>query len=174
MNDPRYPIGTFQRRDELTPDERRAWIDAIAGTPARLRDAVAGLDDAQLATPYRDGGWTVHQVVHHLADSHVNGYIRLKLALTEESPAIKPFDEARWAELSDVRDTPIETSLTLLDALHGRWSSLLRSLHDEDFRRTFVHPEHGKVTVDWLVAMYSWHGRHHVAQITSLRERSRW
>ena len=174
MNDPRYPIGTFQRRDELTPDERRAMIDEIAATPARLRDAVRGLNAAQLETPYREGGWTVRQVAHHLPDSHVNAYVRLKLALTEDEPVIKPYDEARWAELSDSRDTPIETSLTLLDALHVRWISLLRSMRDDDFRRTFVHPDHGKVTIDWLVAMYEWHGRHHVAQITSLRERSRW
>ena len=174
MNDPRYPIGPFARRDELTRDERREMIDAIAATPARLRNAIAGLDDAQLDTPYRDGGWTVRQVAHHLPDSHVNAYVRLKLALTEDEPTIKPYDEARWAELADSRDTPVETSLVLLDTLHARWISLLRSMRDDDFRRTFRHPDHGAVTVDWLVAMYAWHGRHHVAQIHSLRERNRW
>jgi uncharacterized damage-inducible protein DinB len=172
--DLRYPVGRFEKRETLTPGERRAMIDQIAATPTRMREAIAGLDDAQLDTPYRDGGWTVRQVVHHVPDSHMNAFIRLKLALTEEQPTIKPYDEARWAELSDARDTPIEVSLTLLDSLHARWTGLMRSLRDEDFRRTLEHPEHGVMTLDWLVAMYAWHGRHHVGHITALRERMGW
>jgi uncharacterized damage-inducible protein DinB len=175
MTDPRYPIGKFERRDTLTPDERRKCIDQIAAVPQNMRAAVRGLDEKQLDTPYREGGWTLRQVVHHVPDSHMNAYMRLKLALTEDSPTIKPYDEAEWAKLADMRDTPIETSLTLLESLHGRWDKLLRSLKDADFRRTFRHPEHsGTLTIDWLLAMYAWHGRHHTAHITSTRERMRW
>ena len=174
-SDPRYPVGPFQTRDSLTSAERRAMIDTIAAAPARLREAVRGLGDAQLDTPYREGGWTVRQVVHHVPDSHLNAYIRLKLALTEDEPTIKPYDESEWAQLSDARDTPTEVSLTLLESLHARWVGLLRSLGDGDFRRTFKHPEHsGTQNLDWLVAMYEWHSRHHVAHITSLRERMGW
>lgn len=175
MSDLRYPIGPFEPRTELTPDERRELIAQIAATPSRLREAVRGLDDAQFDTPYREGGWTVRQVVHHLPDSHLNAYTRLKLALTEETPTIRPYDESLWAKLNDVLVTPIETSLTLLDALHARWVGLFGTLRDEDFARTFKHPDHsGTQTIDWLVAMYAWHGRHHVAHITSLRERYGW
>ncbi|HEV7767626.1 MAG TPA: putative metal-dependent hydrolase [Thermoanaerobaculia bacterium] len=175
MTDLRYPIGTFERRDLLNPDERRAMIDTIAAAPSRMREAVAGLSEEQLDTPYRDGGWTVRQVVHHVPDSHLNAYTRLKLALTEDDPLIRPYDEALWAGLADSRDTPIEVSLTLLESLHARWVTLLRSLADDDFRRTLRHPEHsGILTLDWLVAMYEWHSRHHVAHITSLRERMSW
>lgn len=175
MADLRYPIGRFERRDELNPDERRAMIDTIAAAPARMREAVAGLDEAQLETPYRDGGWTVRQVVHHVPDSHLNAYTRLKLALTEDDPVIRPYDEALWAGLPDSRDTPIDVSLTLLESLHARWVTLMRSMSPEDFRRTLRHPDHaGILTVDWLVAMYAWHSRHHVAHITALRERMDW
>ncbi|HYI07758.1 MAG TPA: putative metal-dependent hydrolase [Thermoanaerobaculia bacterium] len=175
MNDLRYPVGPFQRRDELNPDERRAMIDTIAAAPARMREAVAGLSEEQLDTPYRDGGWTVRQVVHHVPDSHLNAYCRLKLALTESEPTIRPYDESLWAELADSRNTPTEVSLTLLESLHARWVGLLRSMTNEDFRRTFRHPEHqGTPTLDWLLAMYAWHSRHHVAHITSLRERRSW
>ena len=175
MTDLRYPIGEFERRDELNADERRAMIDTIAAAPARMREAVSGLSDAQLDTPYRDGGWTVRQVIHHVPDSHLNAYIRLKLALTEDAPTIKPYDEALWANLPDSQQTPVEVSLTLLESLHARWVQLLRALDDGDFRRTLRHPDHpGILTVDWLVAMYAWHSRHHVAHITSLRERLRW
>jgi uncharacterized damage-inducible protein DinB len=175
MSDPRYPVGPFQRRDTLDPNERRAMIDVIAAAPARLRDAVAGLSDEQLDTPYRDGGWTLRQVVHHVPDSHLNAYVRHKLALTEDEPTIRPYDESQWATLSDVRDTPVETSLTLLESLTARWMTLFRSMRDEDFRRTLRHPEHkGVLTLDWLVAMYEWHSRHHVAHITSTRERMGW
>jgi hypothetical protein len=175
MSDPRYPVGKFQPQTELSVDERVAMIDMIAACPARMREAVAGLDDAQLDTPYRDGGWTVRQVVHHVPDSHLNAYTRLKLALTEEQPVIRPYDEAAWAKLEDMRVTPIETSLTLLESLHARWVGLMRELDPSAFNRTFKHPDHdGTQTLDWLVAMYSWHSRHHVAHITSLRERMGW
>lgn len=175
MSDPRYPIGPFQRRDELSPDERQAMIDVIAAAPSRMREAVAGLDDAQLDTPYRDGGWSVRQVVHHVPDSHLNAYVRLKLALTEEQPTIRPYDEAKWAEVVDSKITPVDVSLTLLESLHTRWTTLLRALEPDDFRRTFKHPDHdGTQTLDWLAAMYAWHSRHHVAHITSLRERMGW
>jgi uncharacterized damage-inducible protein DinB len=175
MSDLRYPVGRFEHRLQLSPDERRALIDQIAATPARMREAVAGLDDAQLDTPYRDGGWTVRQVVHHVPDSHMNAFIRLKLALTEDEPTIKPYDEAAWAKLADARETPVEVSLALLDSLHARWTGLLRSMSEEDFRRTLVHPDvQGVLTVDWLLALYAWHGRHHTGHITSLRERLGW
>lgn len=174
-NDPRYPIGPFQRRDELSDGERRAMLDDIAATPAKMRAAVAGLTEEQLDTPYRDGGWTLRQVVHHVPDSHLNAYCRLKLALTEDVPTIRPYDESTWAKLDDSRLTPIEVSLTLLESLHARWMTLFRSMKPEDFRRTFRHPEQeGTLTLDWLVAMYAWHGKHHTGHITSLRERMGW
>ena len=175
MSDPRYPVGKYIRKDTLTPDERRQMIDIIAAAPSRLREAVAGLDDAQLDTPYRDGGWTLRQVVHHVPDSHLNAYTRLKLALTEEEPTIRPYDEAAWAELADSRLTPIEVSLALFESLHARWTTLLRSMKDADFQRGFLHPEHpGVMTLDAFLAMYAWHSRHHVAHITSTRERMGW
>jgi uncharacterized damage-inducible protein DinB len=175
VNDPRYPIGPFQRPDILNTDERRECIEEIAAAPARLREAVRGLDDAQLDTPYREGGWTLRQVAHHVPESHMNAYIRFKLALTEVAPLVKPYDEGAWAKTAEVALTPIETSLTLLENLHERWTILLRTLRDEEFRRTVSHPEHtGMLTVDSLLAMYAWHGRHHVAHITSLREREGW
>ena len=175
MNDPRYPVGTWDRRDTLAPDERAAMIDTIAETPRRMRDAVAGLSAEQLETPYRDGGWTLRQVVHHVPDSHLNSYCRFKLALTENEPTIRPYDEARWAELSDSVDTPIETSLTLLESLHDRWMRLLRSMKDDDFGRTLNHPEWTKpMTLDTMLSLYGWHGRHHVAHITTTRDRNGW
>jgi hypothetical protein len=175
MKDLRYPIGKFERRDELNATERVAMIDVIAAAPAHMRNAVAGVGDSQLDTPYREGGWTVRQVVHHVPDSHLNAYTRLKLALTENDPVIRPYDEALWSELPDSRDTPIEVSLTLLESLHARWVTLFRALAPDDFRRTLRHPDHpGILTVDWLVAMYAWHSRHHVAHITSLRDRMQW
>ena len=174
-SDPRYPIGPFQRRDELNDDERQSMLADIAATPARMREAVAGLSDEQLDTPYRDGGWTLRQVVHHVPDSHLNAYCRLKLALTEQQPVIRPYDESLWAKLDDSRTTPVGVSLTLLESLHARWMQLFRSMQPEDFRRTFRHPEHdGTPTLDWLVAMYAWHGKHHVAHITSTRQRLGW
>ena len=174
MNDPRYPIGKFQRQDSLSASERRALIDTIAAAPQRMREAVRDLDEAQLDTPYRDGGWTLRQVVHHVPDSHMNAFLRLKYALTEDEPTIKPYDEATWAKLPDVQATPIATSLTLLESLHERWVCLLRLLDEGQFARRFTHPDHGLMTVDWLIAMYAWHSRHHVAHITSLRENKGW
>jgi uncharacterized damage-inducible protein DinB len=174
MSDPRYPIGKFERRDTLTPDERRACIDQIAAVPQKMREAVRGLTDKQLDTPYREGGWTARQVVHHVPDSHMNAYMRVKLALTEDAPTIKPYDENAWAKLADSR-APIDTSLQMLEALHARWVGLLRSMNDADFRRTFKHPEFpGNFSIDGLLALYAWHGRHHVAHITTLRDRMKW
>lgn len=158
----------------LTPAERQELIDDIAAAPQRMREVARDLTPAQLDTPYREGGWTVRQVIHHVPDSHLNAYIRLKLALTENEPTIKPYDEAAWATLPDVSDTPIETSLTLLESLHDRWTRLLRSLDEKQFSLPFRHPEHGTMTIDWLVGLYAWHGRHHAAHITSLRERMTW
>lgn len=175
MSDLSYPIGRFQRPDSLSDDQRRAAIDAIAETPRLFRQAVAGLSDAQLDTPYRPGGWTVRQVVHHVPDSHLNAYTRFKLALTEDKPTIKPYDEAAWAGLEDSRSTPIETSLTLLDTLHDRWVRVLRAMKPADFSRPLVHPEHGtELTLDQMLALYEWHGKHHTAHVTRLRERSGW
>jgi uncharacterized damage-inducible protein DinB len=158
----------------LTPTEREARIDAIRRTPARLRAAVKGLSEAQLDTPYREGGWTVRQVVHHVVDSHVNAYVRFKLALTEENPTIKPYQEKLWAELSDAKTLPVESSLAILEALHARWVALLDTLDPEQFRRTLHHPESGDMTVDSLLEVYGWHGPHHEAHITGLRARKGW
>ncbi|HEX6371727.1 MAG TPA: putative metal-dependent hydrolase [Longimicrobium sp.] len=172
--DPRYPVGKFQRNVEVTPERRREWIDAIAETPARLRAAVQGLSDEQLDTPYRDGGWTVRQLAHHIPDSHMNAYVRFKLGLTEDNPLIKTYEEARWAELDDTRATPVETSLAMLELLHERWVNVLRSITDEQWARTIQHPDWGPMPLGTLLAMYAWHGRHHVAHVTSLRERMGW
>jgi uncharacterized damage-inducible protein DinB len=172
--DLRYPIGKYEPKTALTPAERADAIAQIAATPKRLRDAVAGLSQQQFDTPYRPGGWTVRQVVHHVPDSHLNAYVRFKLALTENDPTIKPYEEALWANLQDSRDTPVEISLTLLEALHHRWDVLLRSLRPEEFSRRLRHPESGVMTLDNVVSHYAWHGRHHVAHIASLREREGW
>lgn len=172
--DLQYPIGPFAWPADVSADQRRRYIDEIEQAPAHLRTAVAGLTGDQLDTPYRTGGWTVRQVAHHVPDSHLNSYLRFKLALTEDEPTIKPYDQSRWAELGDVRMAPVETSLVLLESLHHRWVSLLRSLSDADFARTFRHPEIGIVRLDKNLALYAWHGRHHVAHITSLRERMAW
>ena len=169
-----YPIGTFQYGTPMSATQRTAAIESIAQTPVKMREAVRGLTATQLDTPYRPGGWTVRQVVHHVPDSHVNAFIRTKLALTENEPTIKPYDEKAWANLADVLNTPIETSLRLLEAVHERWDHILRGLSDADYVRTFRHPEHGVRTLDWMVALYAWHGRHHVAHIRSLRERNGW
>lgn len=174
MSDLRYPIGRFQPVTSLTPAERVTCIEQIAAAPEGLRRAVQGLDDRQLDTPYRPGGWTVRQVVHHVPDSHLNAYTRFKLACTEESPAIKTYDEARWAELAEARTAPIDVSLDLLTLLHRRWVLFLRTLGPADFARTVRHPEWGAPTVDFLLAQYAWHGRHHTAHITSLRDRMGW
>jgi uncharacterized damage-inducible protein DinB len=154
--------------------ERQQWLADIDETPARLWAAVTGLTEAQLDTPYRPGGWTVRQLVHHLADSHLNSYVRFRLALTEDEPTIKPYDQELWANLSDARTAPAGLSLTLLDTLHQRWVLLLRSLKPEDFTRALKHPELGRVTLEKYLALYAWHGKHHVAHITGLRQRSGW
>jgi hypothetical protein len=171
--DLRYPIGKYLRVEILTPDQRREFIEAIAETPARLVAAVSGLKPEQLDTPYRPGGWTVRQVTHHIPDSHMNAYTRFKLALTEDEPTIKTYEEARWAELADAK-APIEPSLGLLDNLHKRWVLLLRSLTPAEWARKFRHPELGVMPLDQALAIYGWHGRHHVAHITRLRERNGW
>ncbi len=175
--DLRYPIGRFNRESEITPAKIAGWIDEVAAAPAApaaLRAAVAGLTTEQLNTPYRPGGWTVRQVVHHLPDSHLNSYVRFKLALTEDDPVIKPYAEDRWAELHDARTAPVETSLVFLEALHQRWVALLRALTPPDFARTFRHPERGQMRLDDTLALYAWHGRHHVAHITGVRQRLGW
>lgn len=172
--DLRYPVGKFQGPEKLSDDERKKAMAGIAEAPRQFRAAVAGFTDAQLDTPYREGGWTVRQVVHHVADSHMNAYVRTRLALTETEPTIKPYDEKLWAELPDARSAPLAPSHALLDALHERWIHLLRSTPAPDFSRSFRHPEHGLRSVDWMVGLYNWHGRHHVAHITGLRDRQGW
>ncbi len=174
MTDLRYPIGKFAYSGSLSEDQKQKFLDDIAHAPANLRAAVKGLSDQQLDTPYRPEGWTVRQVAHHVPDSHLNAYIRFKLALTEEEPTIKPYAEDRWAQLADTRATPVEVSLVMLDSLHDRWVRLLRSLRAEDWKRTFRHPEMGVMNLEKTLALYAWHGRHHVAHITTLRERSGW
>jgi uncharacterized damage-inducible protein DinB len=172
--DLRYPVGPFSFKGTLSDAERETLIDEIAVAPERLRAAVSGLTDEQLNTEYRPEGWTVRQVVHHVPESHLNSYLRFKLALTEDEPTIKPYFEDRWARLDDALQAPVELSLNLLDSLHSRWVWFLRSLKPSDFQRTFRHPELGVVSLDKNVALYAWHGRHHVAHITSLRDRMGW
>ena len=174
MTDPRYPIDRYTPDQNPTPETRNHHIEQIAGTPSAMRRAISGLTKDHLDTPYRDGGWTVRQVIHHVPDSHLNAYIRFKLALTEDAPTIKPYDESAWAILKDSALTPVDVSLTLLESLHARWIVLLRSLKAEDFQRTFNHPESGSHDLDWLLGLYGWHGNHHVAHITRLRERMGW
>ncbi len=174
MSDPSYPISKFTYDGPPTPEQRNKLIDDIEQTPARLRAAVQGLTPQQLDTPYRDGGWTVRQVTHHVPDSHMNAYIRFKLGLTEDEPTIKPYEQERWAELEDTRSTPPEVSLALLDSLHARWVRLLRSIKPEDWKRTFRHPELGVMPLEKNLALYAWHGRHHVAHVTELRKRMGW
>jgi hypothetical protein len=172
--DLRYPVGEFRFPDSVSAEDLARFIEQIADTPARMRAAIAGLADAQLDTPYRPGGWTVRQLAHHVPDSHINSYVRFRLALTEDSPVIKPYEEARWAELADARTLPVEPSLALLENLHARWVPLLRSLSKADWKRSFRHPELGLVSLENNAALYAWHGRHHVAHITALRERMGW
>lgn len=173
--DARYPIGRFASVGRpLTTGERTAHLETLEAHPARMRAAVAGLTDDQLDTPYRDGGWTVRQVVHHVVDSHVNSYIRFKLAVTEEHPTICTYEQAAWAELPDARSAPVEGSLRMLESLHARWVSFLRGVGDDAFARTLHHPEMGVMTVDALLEMYGWHCAHHERHVTSLRERMGW
>jgi uncharacterized damage-inducible protein DinB len=173
--DLRYPVGKFDWSAPNSEADYPRLIAEIAAAPGALRSAVAGLSRDQLETRYRAGGWTVKQLVHHVPDSHMNAYSRFKLALTEDQPTIKPYDEAKWAELADSQRVPIEVSLNLLDALHQRWVPLMRAMDAADFNRTFMHPEHNRVmTLSQLLGLYAWHGRHHVAHITSLRKREGW
>jgi hypothetical protein len=174
MSDLQYPIGKFHFDGTFSEEQKQKCIDDISHAPADLRAAVSGLSEAQLDTAYRPGGWTVRQVTHHIPDSHMNAYIRFKLALTEDEPTIKPYEQQRWAELDDTNGTPIEVSLTMVDSLHDRWVRLLRSMKPEDWKRSFRHPDLGLVSLEKNVAIYSWHGRHHLAHITGLRERSGW
>jgi hypothetical protein len=175
MDDLRYPIGPFRYDGATSPAQRDQWLGEIAAAPEQLRAAVKGLSPLQLDTPYRPEGWTVRQVVHHVPDSHLNAYSRIKLALTEEEPTIKPYEEALWAELPDARTGPVEPSLALLDFLHQRWLLLLRSLHPADFARRYRHPEQGRMfELNEVLALYAWHGKHHIAHITSLRRRMAW
>jgi uncharacterized damage-inducible protein DinB len=169
--DLRYPLGRFTRPATLSAAERATAIETIAAVPDELRRAVAGLSAKELEMPYRPGGWTVRQLVHHIADSHMNAYCRFKLALTEDQPLIKPYDEARWAELPDSAAVPATTSLDLIEALHVRWVALLRAMRDDDFSRTLMHPQSGVMRLDQMLALYAWHGPHHVAHVTGLRER---
>ena len=174
MTDVRFPIGRFAPPAEYTSEIRSGFVRDIGAVPSLLTEAVRGLDASQRLTPYREGGWTVAQVVHHLADSHMNAYIRHKLTVTEDHPTIKPYNEADWAKLDDAADADVAHSLRLIEALHARWADFAGRLSPQDFTRTMVHPERGPMTLDRSVALYAWHGRHHVAHITSLRDRMGW
>jgi len=169
-----YPIGQFQKEADISAERRQTLIDGIARLPSTMRATVHGLSEQQLDTPYRPAGWTVRQVIHHVPDSHLNAYVRFKLALTESEPTIKPYNEKQWAELGDVKLAPIEVSLSLLESLHSRWTVLLRALPPPAFSRTFRHPAMGVLTLDMQLGLYEWHGRHHVAHISSLRTRMGW
>jgi uncharacterized damage-inducible protein DinB len=170
----RFPVGRFARQPQVDAATRQRLIDEIARTPEQMAAAVMNLSPAQLDTPYRDGGWTVRQVVHHVVDSHLNAYIRMRLALTEQMPTIKSYDEKLWGELADSRSAPVELSVPFLAALHARWVWWLRTLNDGDFARGVQHPERGPMSIDDLLQLYGWHGRHHVAHITGLRDRMGW
>ncbi|HEY1809273.1 MAG TPA: bacillithiol transferase BstA [Acidobacteriaceae bacterium] len=171
--DPRFPIGKYNRAAANLTDHRSA-IATLAALPESLRSAVQGLSDPQLDTPYREDGWTVRQLVHHVADSHMNAYIRIRLALTEDWPPIKPYNEKAWSELPDARTAPVAVSLDLIEALHDRWTTLLRSLSEEQWQRGYVHPENGRQTLAEAVALYAWHSRHHTAHIEELRKSRNW
>jgi len=174
MADPRFPIGKFSYEGSLSEDQKAKYLENIEQTPARLEAAVKGLSEAQLDTPYREGGWTVRQVVHHVPDSHMNSYMRFKLALTEDEPTIRAYMEDRWAELPEAKTAPVGLSLALLSSLHTRWMLMLRNLQPADWKRTFRHPEAGLMNLEKALALYSWHGRHHVAHVTALREKMGW
>jgi hypothetical protein len=174
MTDPRYPIGPFRAPESISSQDLQGAIDAIAALPAELRMAVSSLDGAQLDTPYRAGGWSVRQVVHHLADSHMNSFLRMRKALTEDNPDIFAYDENSWADLVDSRHADPDVSLTLLGGLHKRWTMMLRSIEGPQWQRTFRHPERGSMRLDVNTLLYGWHGKHHVAHITRLRERQNW
>jgi uncharacterized damage-inducible protein DinB len=169
-----YPIGKASYQAGSTSEQRAAFINEIAAAPERLRQAVSGLNDDQLNVPYREGGWSIRQITHHIPDSHVNAYTRFKFALTENKPVIKPYAEERWATLADTAHTPLETSLVLLEALHKRWVTLLRALTESDLQRVYVHPDNGDTTLDQAIQLYVWHGNHHIAQITGFRKQQGW
>jgi hypothetical protein len=174
MSDQRFPIGKFNAKTNLNETEVKEAIEGIRCTPRWLRATLEGLTPVQIDTPYRPDGWTVRQVVHHLADSHLNGYLRFKFAMTEDEPLVKPYDEKRWAELEDARSLDPEVSLQLLDSLHLRWTTMLDSFEPKDFNRGLNHPEWGRQRLEMFLQLYDWHGRHHTAHITSLRERLGW
>jgi uncharacterized damage-inducible protein DinB len=171
--DPRYPVGKFEKPEKITVEDRLGAISSLAELPEMLRNAVEGLDSGQLNTPYREGGWTVRQLVHHIADSHMNAFIRMRLALTEDWPTIKPYDEKAWATLHD-STAPVEWSLELIESLHARWVMMLQSLSEEQWIRGYKHPENGPQTLDLVALVYAWHSRHHVAHITHLRAHEGW
>ena len=174
MDNLRYPIGKYIVQP-FTDILLQQWLNDIKFLPLHLENAILNLDDMQLETPYREGGWTIKQVVHHVADSHMNAYIRFKLGLTEDKPVIKPYDESAWAEMIDTKKIPINVSLTLLHALHVRWLEILKNMSGSDLEKTVIHPEHKKEMTIWeLLGMYAWHGKHHVAHITGLRARMNW
>lgn len=175
MNDTdalRYPIGPFQPGSDFTPEERAAFIEEIARFPAELRVAVEGLSEEELDRPYREGGWTVRQVVHHVPDSHLQGYVRFKLAVTEVTPTIKTYGQAEWGDLADARLAPVEISLDLLDALHERWAFFLRSLSEEELQRSYLHPDLGELTLETTLQLYAWHGKHHLAHVGLVADRA--
>ena len=173
IEDLSYPIGKFDKNLEITTASKQEYINEIAELPKKVKDAVENLNDEQLDTPYRPDGWTVRQTVHHIADSHLNSFIRFKLALTEDMPTIRPYFEDRWAELED-SDLPIEHSLKIIEGLHTRWAYLLNEMTDEDFQKKLNHPESGEWTLNKMLGLYAWHSRHHTAHITKLRERNNW
>ncbi|MBN8718178.1 DinB superfamily protein [Hydrobacter penzbergensis] len=173
-NDPRYPIGKYEPQ-AFSAAQKKAWLSDIQFLPEELEKAILNLDAKQLQTPYRDGGWTVQQLVHHVADSHLNAYTRFKLGLTETNPTIRPYEEKEWALLADVETIPVNVSITLLHALHRRWHAAVKDITDEQWQRTVVHPDHGRQMTLWfLLGMYAWHGKHHTAHITTLRENKGW
>ena len=174
LNALRYPIGRFSPPKEITTEHIKNYIKTIEEAPAKFRKAVQDLNDNQLDTPYRPNGWTIRQVVHHVPDSHINSYVRFKLGLTEDKPTIKTYEEAKWAELGDSKDTPIEVSLNLLDSLHKRWVILLKSMSENDFRKPINHPEYGEMGMNKLLALYDWHCRHHLAHVINLKNRMGW
>jgi hypothetical protein len=174
MSDLRYPIGKYESKP-FSEDQKKEWLNELKFLPQELENVILNLDESQLQTPYREQGWTVHQLIHHIADSHMNAYIRFKLGLTEDNPAIRPYEEKLWAELNDVKILPINISLTLLYALHTRWHAALKNLQDAEWERTVFHPQHEKtITLWYLLGMYAWHGKHHVAHIAELRKRNGW
>jgi hypothetical protein len=174
MSNVRYPIGPFKTEDIITPEKRKQYVDQLAQTPEKLRGIVGGLSPAQLDTPYRPDGWTIRQVIHHLADSHTNAYIRFKMALTEDTPTVKSYDQALWAELEDSRTASVEDSLSLFEGLYRRWAFLLKSLSAESFARKLNHPDAGIISLDRYLGMCVWHGHHHIAHIQELRQKMNW